>query len=332
MAQPPADLPPAGAILTGPHWPDRVRVVRAEPRGSTRVLIEAVTLDRQSRLISRLLKRDDLARLRVETQLNRPTLTSDGASKTAPAGPQSDAVPKIAPARLQSGGVPQTAPAGPQSGDFRNASHQRLAQVCIVIDSSPDHVLDPYLAHLQASRQAETDIIRDYLRRSFDVLIARSQGKLMEYEQKARQGRDMSLSIQEERRHLDDLRRRQSSRLAENGRAAMLSLAAPRVLGVAAVVPAEKTTQLTRSSSQGDGLPMRCSDEVEAAAMARATAYEQARGWRVEDVSAEARGYDLLSRGPEGEVRYIEVKGRASVGAVELSANEWLKAEQSLPI
>ena len=73
---------------------------------------------------------------------------------------------------------------------------------------------------------------------------------------------------------------------------------------------------------------MRRSDAVEEAAMARAVAYERARGWEVEDVSAEAKGYDLLSRGPDGEVRYVEVKGRASVGAVELSANEWLKAEQ----
>ena len=46
------------------------------------------------------------------------------------------------------------------------------------------------------------------------------------------------------------------------------------------------------------------------------------------DVSTEARGCDLLSRGPDEEVRYIEVKGRAGVGAVEISENEWLKAEQ----
>lgn len=62
--------------------------------------------------------------------------------------------------------------------------------------------------------------------------------------------------------------------------------------------------------------------------MARTAAYEQARGWQAEDVSAEARGYDLLSHGPEGQVRYIEVKGRAGTGAVEVSENEWLKAEQ----
>jgi hypothetical protein len=73
---------------------------------------------------------------------------------------------------------------------------------------------------------------------------------------------------------------------------------------------------------------MRRSDEVEAAAMNCAMADERARGWAVQDVSAEARGYDLLSTGPDGEIRYIEVKGRAAVGAVELSANEWLKAEQ----
>jgi len=59
------ELPPVGAILSGPHWPDRVRVVRAEPRGTDRLLIEAVTLDGQARLISRLLKREDVASLHV---------------------------------------------------------------------------------------------------------------------------------------------------------------------------------------------------------------------------------------------------------------------------
>ena len=62
--------------------------------------------------------------------------------------------------------------------------------------------------------------------------------------------------------------------------------------------------------------------------MQQAMAYEARRGWDVEDVSDQGRGYDLLSRGPAGQIRYIEVKGRAGEGAVELSANEWLKAEQ----
>jgi hypothetical protein len=204
-----------------------------------------------------------------------------------------------------------------------NSSHLSPERV---IEWSLDHILDPYLAHLQARRAEETAIIRDYLQRSFDVLIARSQGKLMEYEQKALRGVDMSLSLQEERRHLDDLRRRQATRLAESERAAVLSLAAPEIIGVAAIIPAPDAEEPAPAAVSG--VAMRRSDPVEEAAMEFAAAYETNRGWAVEDVHTEGRGYDLLSRGPNNQVRYIEVKGRAATGAVELSANEWLKAEQ----
>jgi len=80
-------------------------------------------------------------------------------------------------------------------------------------------------------------------------------------------------------------------------------------------MPYHAAGMLKRELLKGSEPPMRRSDAVEAAAMARATAYEQARGWEVEDVSTQACGYDLLSRSPDGEVRYIEVKGRAGVGA-----------------
>jgi hypothetical protein len=204
------------------------------------------------------------------------------------------------------------------------AQRHHLADRDAAVDWSLDNVLEPYLAELQAQRGGETSIIRDYLRRSFNVLITRAQGKLMEYEQKAQGGADMALTIQEERRHLDDLRRRQAARLAANERVAVLSLCAPEVLGVAAIIPAERTVTV----SAGEGAAMRRSDAVEDAAMAHAAAYETARGWAAEDVSDDGLGCDLLSRGPDGQVRYIEVKGRAGLGAVELSANEWLKAEQ----
>ena len=36
-------------------------------------------------------------------------------------------------------------------------------------------------------------------------------------------------------------------------------------------------------------------------------------------------GFDLLTRRPDGEQRYIEVKGRRAVGDVELKENEWAK-------
>lgn len=75
---------------------------------------------------------------------------------------------------------------------------------------------------------------------------------------------------------------------------------------------------------------------VEAMAVRLALEYERERGAQVEDVSnpdlarqaglGDWPGFDLHSLHPAGEERAIEVKGRALVGALELSENEWAKA------
>jgi hypothetical protein len=59
-----------------------------------------------------------------------------------------------------------------------------------------------------------------------------------------------------------------------------------------------------------------------------ARTHEESFGATVHDVSnpADAAGYDLLSRRPDGEERCIEVKGRRAIGDVQLSENEWAKA------
>ncbi|CEP69111.1 SNF2-related [Moorella glycerini] len=76
--------------------------------------------------------------------------------------------------------------------------------------------------------------------------------------------------------------------------------------------------------------------EIERIAVRMARGYEEERGFSVQDVSLpelaldaglEAYpGFDLLSRHPAGEERAIEVKGRASIGDIELSENEWARA------
>jgi hypothetical protein len=73
--------------------------------------------------------------------------------------------------------------------------------------------------------------------------------------------------------------------------------------------------------------------EVEAIAVQVACAYEEARGAKVKDVSTpslalaagvrEYPGFDLLSQKPANEERAIEVKGRAGMGEIELTENEW---------
>jgi len=88
-------------------------------------------------------------------------------------------------------------------------------------------------------------------------------------------------------------------------------------------------------SSNPDDLKHR-DDQIEALAMQVAMAYEQANGAVVKDVSTKEQayaaglgeypGFDLYSRRPKAEERAIEVKGRARVGDVDISENEWAKA------
>ena len=75
-------------------------------------------------------------------------------------------------------------------------------------------------------------------------------------------------------------------------------------------------------------IPTKTLRDVEAIAIKTAIEYENKRGAEVRDVSHPnlKKGFDLQSRHPNGEVRYIEVKGRTGVTSVELTANEWRQA------
>ena len=81
--------------------------------------------------------------------------------------------------------------------------------------------------------------------------------------------------------------------------------------------------------------PMVRDEEIERIAVQEAFKHEEARGWVVESVESENRGFDLISRKPHPqdpktfvEVRFIEVKGRAGVAEVALSANEFKTAQR----
>ena len=74
-------------------------------------------------------------------------------------------------------------------------------------------------------------------------------------------------------------------------------------------------------------------EEIERIAIQAVIAFEEARGWKVESVEADNRGFDLISRKPHPEdpataieVRFIEVKGRATIGEIALTSNEYKTA------
>jgi hypothetical protein len=74
---------------------------------------------------------------------------------------------------------------------------------------------------------------------------------------------------------------------------------------------------------------------IERIAVHAAIAFEEARGCKIESVESDTRGFDLISRcalsNAEGEritTRFIEVKGRAAVGEIALTANEYKTAQR----
>jgi superfamily II DNA or RNA helicase/transcriptional regulator with XRE-family HTH domain len=77
-------------------------------------------------------------------------------------------------------------------------------------------------------------------------------------------------------------------------------------------------------------------EEVEALAVRLSIAHEESFEAIVRDVStpplavraglSERPGFDLHSKRPDGEERAIEVKGRAAIGDIELTENEWAQA------
>jgi hypothetical protein len=104
------------------------------------------------------------------------------------------------------------------------------------------------------------------------------------------------------------------------------------------IVPGEVTflahALVVPSSDPADR--MRHDADVEAIAVKVAWAHEVMAGAAVQDVSTpplavqaglvEHPGFDLLSHRPVDGKRAIEVKGRAGVGEIELTENEWVQA------
>ena len=98
-----------------------------------------------------------------------------------------------------------------------------------------------------------------------------------------------------------------------------------RFLAHALVVPATASEELERYDAS-----------VEEIAVRIAAAWEEERGAAVRDVSEPALarlaglpdwpGFDLLATRPDGNVRSIEVKGRAGRGSIQLETNEWKQA------
>lgn len=193
------------------------------------------------------------------------------------------------------------------------------------------HCLEEWGKKAAAERVAEIGRVRKHVEISLNTLINRQQvlvGNLMARrdEDPTTQGIDGQISAQEN--HLDALNARLEKRLNELNLEEQTMVADIQPVARAWIMPhPERDTPEIQ--------PMVRDDEIEKIAVRIATEHEEARGWIVESVEADNRGFDLISRLPHPEDpktsiahRFIEVKGRSGVGSIALSDNEYRTANR----
>lgn len=190
-----------------------------------------------------------------------------------------------------------------------------------VVAYAVEHVLDAYRLELAKERERAAAIKRKYGLRSLEQMILELEAKLIDYETRRSKGENLpEVEVLNEQRRKEELEERRKALEEEIRREVSLLPSTPKVLGVVRVVPLSVTDR-----------EMRPDAEIEAIGMQVALEYERRAGRMPEDVSIQNLGYDIRSVSPSGEVRYIEVKARATTGEIVLTQNEWLMAKRLGP-
>jgi hypothetical protein len=218
--------------------------------------------------------------------------------------------------------VPAPGQAPPQN-DLAAASD---AEAFLLIDG-----LEPFLTEVAADRQAEVGRITIHVELALKALIDRAQLKhaeLLEQQTLGISVQGIEGRLAQAETHLDELNARLDRRLGELEKERECVIGDVVQIGRAWVLPhPERLTPI--------GRPMVSDPEIERIAVGCAVAYEVAEGRVVESVEKDNRGFDLVSRRPHPDdplsfvdVRFIEVKGRASTGDVALTTNEFKTAQR----
>ena len=212
----------------------------------------------------------------------------------------------------------------PQNSGQAGQSPRVLLEETLVSDA-----LAGLLAEVAAERTREIETVSRHLEISLGALIDRNNLRLNELISRQIAGDDdplLAANMKTTEARLDELEARLQQRRGELAQERNCTITNIQHRGSAWVLPHPERHSPALA-------PMRRDENIERIAIAAATAYEEARGWEVESVEADDKGFDLISRrysssDPEivVEVRYIEVKGRAGEGVVALSDNEYRTA------
>ncbi len=194
-----------------------------------------------------------------------------------------------------------------------------------------ERALRPLLGEVSQQRAKEVETISRHIELSLNAIIDRVQLQASELLQQKEAGSTepgIEGRLKQFEDRLDELFGRLEQRRLELLQERQCTVADIQLPGRAWVLPHPDRT--------APGVaPMVRDDDIERIAVEAVIAYEQARGWQVVSVELEDKGFDLISRrfhpeDPQTAVglRFIEVKGRAGVGDVALTGNEYRTAQR----
>jgi superfamily II DNA or RNA helicase/DNA-binding XRE family transcriptional regulator len=200
-----------------------------------------------------------------------------------------------------------------------------------LVEAASDHLRESLARPLAATKREEAIADREseelFVRRGFDYQDSELAAARSRHSGKARGG-DAGAA-----KEVAEIKERQRDLAAQRDAALARLRRAPDLIDIGRI--AFVAHALVVPSSRAEDRKHR-DDAIEAIAMQFAIAHEQAQGADVKDVSkphlaraaglGEYPGFDLHAKHPSGEERAIEVKGRAEIGEIELTENEWARA------
>ncbi len=213
------------------------------------------------------------------------------------------------------------------------------------VDPAPaaDHLKSTYQLEVrlrcQQDREQFAAVVRDYLERSFKTRINKAQERYMALMGELGTRPEYKLAADEAKRYLDDLERSKKERLAGLDRLQIARTGPVRHLATAMILTPEGdvAAQLGALAREGDsGLRKKKELRAEEVVIEHLVAEGFPRE-NIERVGNQKIGFDIrahrVSDPTTGtiDVRRIEVKGYSRGNDIQLTVNEWYKAQQLGP-
>ena len=177
--------------------------------------------------------------------------------------------------------------------------------------------LRDYQRDLQKERDRQAKIKEKYGIKSLERLILDLDRELVGLRQRQAASENVDLAIRNKEERQRQYKDNKADLIDYIQKEKSLTISTPSFVGIIKV----STPRIIQEEMKKDA-------ETEKIAMEVAMEYEVKNDRNPKDVSKEiGPGYDIKSYDKQGNIRYIEVKGRKSRGDIALSKNEWFRAK-----